>query len=94
MYSKFLEKLKATKDGDGTLLDHSLMVYGAGMADSNGHVSDPLPMVLSGGLVGEGHRHVELPVRTPVGNLWRNVAQKFGVDIQTFGDSNGIANVV
>ena len=94
MYSKFLEKLKATKDGDGTLLDHSLMVYGAGMADSNGHVSDPLPMVLTGGLVGEGHRHVELAVRTPVGNLWRNVAQKFGVDIETFGDSNGIANVV
>ncbi|MEP7352189.1 MAG: DUF1552 domain-containing protein [Acidobacteriota bacterium] len=94
LYAKFLEKLRTTPDGDGSLLDHSLLAYGAGMADSNGHVSDPLPIVLIGGGAGKGARHVELPNRTPIGNLWRNVAQKFGTNMDQFGDSNGIANVL
>jgi hypothetical protein len=93
LYAKFLEKLRATPDGDGSVLDHSLLVYGAGMGDSNGHASDPLPMVLTGGGVGKGDRHVELPVRTPVGNLWRNVAGKFGRPVEQFGDSTGITDV-
>ncbi len=78
MYAKFLEKLRATPDGDGSLLDHSFIVYGAGMGDSNVHATDPLPVVAVGGGVGNGHRHVELPTRTPVGNFWLNVAEKFG----------------
>jgi hypothetical protein len=94
LYVKFLEKLRATPDGDGSVLDHSLLVYGAGMGDSNGHASDPLPMVLIGGGVGKGDRHVELPVRTPVGNLWRNVAGKFGQPMEQFGDSSGITDVL
>jgi hypothetical protein len=94
LYVKFLEKLRATPDGDGSVLDHSLLVYGAGMGDSNGHASDPLPMVLMGGGVGKGDRHVELPVRTPVGNLWRNVAGKFGRPVEQFGDSSGITDVL
>lgn len=93
MYAKFLAKLRATPDGDGSLLDHSLLAYGAGMSDSNGHVSDPLPMVLIGGGAGKGARHVELPVRTPIGNLWRNVAEKFGTNVDQFGDSTGKTNV-
>lgn len=94
LYAKFLEKLRTTPDGDGSVLDHTLMVYGAGMGDSNGHASDPLPMVLTGGGVGKGDRHVELPVRTPVGNLWRNIAGKFGQPVEQFGDSTGITDVV
>jgi hypothetical protein len=94
LYVKFLEKLRTTPDGDGSVLDHSLLVYGAGMGDSNGHASDPLPMVLIGGGVGKGDRHVELPVRTPVGNLWRNVAGKFGQPVEQFGDSTGITDVL
>jgi hypothetical protein len=94
LYAKFLAKLRATPDGDGTLLDHSLLAYGAGMADSNGHASDPLPMVLIGGGAGKGARHVELPVRTPMGNLWRNVAERFGVNMEQFGDSTGKTNVL
>ena len=90
---EFLEKLRAMPDGDGTVLDHSLLAYGAGMADSNGHASDPLPMVLAGN-VGQGHRHVELPVRSPIGNLWLNVAAKFGARMEQFGDSTGVANVL
>jgi len=94
MYAKFLEKLKATPDGDGSVLDHSLIIYGAGMADSNVHATDPLPMVAIGGGVGTGHRHVELPVRTPVGNFWLNVAEKFGKPMDRFGDSTGKTDVL
>jgi hypothetical protein len=93
MYAKFLAKLRATPDGDGSVLDHSLLVYGAGMSDSNGHVSDPLPMVMIGGGVGKGARHVQVPTRTPIGNLWRNVADRFGTPMEQFGDSNGVTNV-
>ena len=89
-FAKFLEKLRATEDGDGSLLDHSLIVYGAGMGDSNSHASDPLPIVLTGGGVGEGHRHVQVPVRTPVGCLWSTVAERFGVPpVERFGDGTG-----
>jgi hypothetical protein len=94
LYAKFLEKLRTTPDGDGSVLDHSLLAYGAGMGDSNGHASDPLPMVLIGGGVGKGDKHVQLPVRTPVGNLWRNVAGKFGQPVEQFGDSSGITDVL
>src|SRR5215472_5120259 len=83
MYVKFLEKLRSTEDGDGSLLDHSLIVYGAGMADSNAHATDPLPLIAVGGGAGKG-RHVQLPVRTPVGNLWMNVAEKFGRAMERF----------
>ncbi len=94
MYAKFLEKLRATPDGDGSLLDHSLIIYGAGMADSNAHATDPLPVIAIGGGVGTGHRHEKLPTRTPVGNFWRNVAEKFGKPMDKFGDSTGKTDVL
>jgi hypothetical protein len=94
LYAKFLEKLKNTPDGDGSVLDHSLLAYGAGMADSNGHATDPLPMVLIGGGAGKGQRHVQLPTRTPIGNLWRNVAERFGSHMDQFGDSTGKTDVL
>ena len=94
MYAKFLEKLRNTPDGDGSLLDHSLIIYGAGMADSNVHATDPLPLVAIGGGVGTGHRHIELPTRTPVGNFWLNVAEKFGKPMEHFGDSTGKTDVL
>jgi hypothetical protein len=94
MYAKFLEKLRTTPDGDGSLLDHSLIVYGAGMADSNAHATDPLPLIAIGGGVGSGHRHEQLPTRTPVGNFWLNVADKFGKPMDRFGDSTGKTDVL
>jgi hypothetical protein len=94
MFAKFLEKLRSTPDGDGSLLDHSLIIYGAGMADSNVHATDPLPLVAIGGGIGAGHRHVELPTRTPVGNFWLNVAEKFGKPMDRFGDSTGKTDVL
>jgi hypothetical protein len=94
MYAKFLEKLRTTPDGDGSLLDHSLIIYGAGMADSNMHATDPLPLIAIGGGVGTGHRHIQLPTRTPIGNLWLNVAEKFGKPMEHFGDSTGKTDVL
>src|SRR5262245_33236448 len=92
MYAKFLEKLKATEDGDGSLLDHSLLFYGAGMGDSNSHASDPLPIVAVGGGVGKGDRHVQVPYRTPVGCLWSAVANRYGVQMDRFGDGVGMVD--
>jgi len=89
-YAKFLEKLRATEDGDGSLLDHSLLFYGAGMGDSNSHASDPLPIVAVGGGVGKGDRHIQVATRTPVGCLWSTVAQRFGVSMERFGDGAGM----
>jgi hypothetical protein len=90
MFAKFVEKLRSTQDGDGSLLDHSLVFYGAGMGDSNSHASDPLPIVAVGGGVGKGHRHVQVPTRTPVGCLWATVANQYGVRMERFGDGVGM----
>ncbi|HKE84176.1 MAG TPA: DUF1552 domain-containing protein [Vicinamibacterales bacterium] len=89
LFAKFLERLRATPDGDGSVLDHSLIFYGGGMGNPNGHASDPLPVVAVGGGVGKGHRHIQLKPQTPVGNLWLAVSNHFGSTIDTFGDSNG-----
>jgi hypothetical protein len=88
-FATFVEKLDGTADGDGTLLDHSLVFYGAGMGNGNAHATDPLPLVAVGGGVGTGHRHILPAPRTPVGNLWIDVADKFGVQIDSLGESNG-----
>jgi hypothetical protein len=89
LFAKFVEKLKALPDGDGSVLDHSLIFYGGGMGNPNGHASDPLPVLAVGGGVGKGHRHLQLKPRTPVGNLWLTVANKFGDRMESFGDSDG-----
>lgn len=93
LFARFLDKLRATPEGEGSLLDSSLIVYGAGMGDSNGHKTDPLPLVAVGGAL-DGGRHVVLRERTPVGNLWRAVAAHFDTPVETFGDSDGIVEGV
>src|SRR4029079_7348172 len=91
MYAKFLEKLRSINDGDGSLLDHSLLFYGAGMGDSNSHASDPLPIVAVGGGVGKGNRHVQVATRTPVGCCWSSLADRFSAaPIEHFGDGTGM----
>jgi hypothetical protein len=89
LFAKFIGKLQATPDGDGTLLDHSLIFYGSGMSNANVHGPYPLPLVAVGGGVGVGHRHVVAREHTPLGNLWVTVAEKFGCPAQTFGESTG-----
>ena len=88
LFAKFIEKLHTTEDGDGTLLDHSVIFHGGGMGNPNGHLTDPLPVVGLGGGLGKGYRHIELPTRTPVGDLWLSVANKFGDRSEQFGDGN------
>jgi hypothetical protein len=89
MFSSFLERLQKTPDGDGSLLDHSLVFYGSGMGNSNVHATDPLPMLAAGGGAGRGRRHLVLPERTEIGNLWLSVANKFGASLDRFGESTG-----
>jgi hypothetical protein len=90
MFAKFIEKLRSSEEGGASLLDQSLVFYGAGMGDSNSHASDPLPIVAVGGGVGKGHRHVQVATRTPVGCLWAAVANQFGVRMERFGDGVGM----
>ena len=91
-FARLLEKLKATPDGDGTMLDHSLIFYGSGMANSNVHATDPLPMVaVGGGASTKGNRHIVLPKETQLGNLWLSVANHFDSPMTKFGESTGTA---
>ena len=85
-----LQKLASVPDGDGTLLDHSLVVYGSGMSNANQHDHHPLPMLLAGGAHGvTGGRHIGVAEDTPAANLWLAVLQKLAVPIESFADSTG-----
>jgi hypothetical protein len=87
----FVEKLAKTTDGDGTLLDHSLLLYGSSMSNGNQHDHDPLPIVLLGGASGrlDGNRHIVTPPHTPMSNLLLTMLDKVGVHRDAFGDSTG-----
>jgi hypothetical protein len=87
----FLEKLKATPDGDGSLLDHSMILYGSSMSNGNQHDHDPLPIVLAGGASGKlaGGRHLKYAQHTPASNLLLSMLDKLGVRQDSHGDSTG-----
>jgi uncharacterized protein DUF1552 len=89
LFGYFLEKLQATPDGDGTLLDHVTLVYGAGMSESNSHDPHNLPILLVGGSAGQlkGGRHIRYPEATPLANLHLTVLDKLGVRLDQIGDS-------
>ena len=90
-FSHFVENLSTTPDGDGSLLDQSLLVYGAGISDSNTHFHDNLPIALVGGSAAglKGGRHIRYPDDTPVTNLWMTLLDKMGVPAEKLGDSTG-----
>jgi len=87
----FLEKLKSTPDGDGNLLDHSMVMYGSPMGDSNVHNHKRVPIVLAGHAGGKlkGNLHVREKDGTPMANVMLTMLQKLGVQTPQFGDSNG-----
>ena len=91
LFSKFVEKLKNTPDGDGSLLDHSVLLYGSNMSNSNAHNHFPLPNLLIGGGQGrmQGGRHLKYDDHTPMTNLLVSMLDKVGVELETLGDSNG-----
>ena len=90
MFARLLSKLQATPDGDGTLLDHVTMMYGAGIADSNSHSPIDIPMILAGGGAGhlKGGRHVRFK-NMPLANLHLTLMDQFGVHQERMGDSTG-----
>lgn len=91
LFAKYIEKLKATPDGDGTLLDHSMIMFGSGIANSDRHTHGPLHPVIIGGGGGtiKGGRHIAYPDNTPLANLHLTLLDKMGVPMEKLGDSTG-----
>jgi hypothetical protein len=90
LFSYLLERLQATPDGDGSLLDHCTLVYGAGLADCNAHATSNVPVVLAGGGAGhhKGGRHIAYG-SAPLANLHLTLLDKFGIHWERIGDSTG-----
>jgi hypothetical protein len=90
-FAEFVDKLAKTPDGEGSLLDHSMLMYGSNMSNSDRHNNYPLPIILVGGARGalKGGQHVQLPEYTTLSNLHLTVLNKAGVEVKTIGDSSG-----
>jgi len=91
VFGKFLQRLQATPDGEGNLLDHSVTLWGSGMSDSNAHSPLDVPYLMVGNAAGafQGNRHIVAPKGTQLANVMLTVAQRFGVEINSFGVSTG-----
>jgi hypothetical protein len=91
LFASFLEKLKSTRDGDGTLLDHSLYLYGSGMGNPNVHDHVNLPILVAGGGGAgmKGARHIKYAEPTPLANLHLTLLERVGVRMDAFADSQG-----
>ncbi len=90
-FAYWIDKLSKTPDGDGTLLDSAMVIYGSGLADGNRHTHHDLPVLLAGAANGKikPGRHVKYPVETPMANLFMAMLDKMGVTAEQLGDSNG-----
>ncbi len=91
LFRDFIEKMRDTPDGDGSLLDHSILVYGSGLGDGNNHLFSNLPLVVAGGACGQlkGGRHLKYPSGTPLMNAGLTLLDKVGVHLDSIGDSSG-----
>ena len=91
VFAKFIRKLSTTQDGDGTLLDHSIILYGSNMSNSDLHNNDPLPNVVMGKGYGKirGGQHLRYPQDTPHANLLLTLLQRAGLPIESLGNSTG-----
>jgi hypothetical protein len=94
--SRFVKKLSDTPDGDGSLLDHSILLYGSNMSDSNRHNHDPLPSAIIGRGYGKikGGQHLAFPQSTPLANLMLTLLDRAGVAVEKIGDSNAVMQEV
>ena len=90
-FAYFLEKLRSTTDGEGSLLDHITIIYGGGISDSNDHLHTNLPILVVGGGTGQltGGRHLRYPEDTPLANLHLTLLDKLGIPTDSLGDSSG-----
>jgi hypothetical protein len=95
VFAYLLEKMKATPDGDGNLLDHSMVLLGSSMANANEHDHAPVPMLVAGGASGQlnGGRHLQFPANTPHSNLMLSLLNKVGIPLESFGDSTGTLEI-
>jgi len=97
LFGYLLEKMRQTPDGEGNLLDHSILMWGSGMGDSNVHNHDPLPILLAGGGAGlKGGRHISASTggkKTPLANLHLSLLHKAGIEAKSFGDSTGTVDL-
>jgi hypothetical protein len=91
LFSYFLDQLRSIGEGDGTLLDHCMVVYGSGLSDGQSHLHHDLPVVVAGGGCGtlKPGRHVKYEVETPMTNLYVALLDRMGVPAETLGDSTG-----
>jgi hypothetical protein len=91
VFAEFIEKLDGIEDGEGSLLDQSMFLYGSNMSNSDRHNNYPLPNILVGGGAGrlDGGRHIELPEHTTLSNLLLTILNKAGIEEQSFADSTG-----
>jgi hypothetical protein len=96
LFSSYLDSLAATRDGDGSLLDDTLILFGAGMSNSNAHAPNDLPLALVSGDAAQlrGGRHLRFPLDTPVANLHLAILDKLGVPLDKLGDSTGKADLL
>jgi len=94
LFAEYLEKLKNTKEGNGSLLDNVLLLYGSGIGNPNVHDHTNLPVLVAGGATGgmKGNRHIRYDSPTPLANLHLTLLDKVGVKIDAFGDSTGKIN--
>jgi hypothetical protein len=91
LFSAYLERLRSTSDGEGSLLDHSIILFGSGLSNSDRHTHGPLPTLVAGGGAGtiKGGRHLVYPDDTPLTNLHVTLLDKMGVPVEKLGDSTG-----
>jgi hypothetical protein len=89
LFAGFLDKLQSTADGDGTLLDHSTFLYGAGLSNPNLHAHYDLPLAIFSSKRADGGRHLVFKEETPMTNLLLGLLDKVGVRAESLGDSNG-----
>jgi hypothetical protein len=90
-FAYFLDRMSSTPDGDGTLLDHCMLIYGSGLSDGNSHRHEDLPVLIAGrgcGTITPG-RHVRYPLETPMTNLYVALLDRMGVPADSLGDSTG-----
>ena len=95
IFASLLEKLRAIPDGDGNLLEHSMVLYGSAMSDGNQHNHAPLPIILAGGASGrlKGGRHIRNPKDTTMSNLLLAILDKLEIHTEKFGDSTAMLEI-
>jgi hypothetical protein len=94
LFEKFLARLKAMPDGDGSLLDNSMLMFGSGMSESQNHERTDLPTLLVGGFNGRGSRHIQTAEETPIANFLLSLGQYYGLEMDTLGISTGTVDLV